>query len=102
MNSPAVGVGRRFDGVGTPLLLAPTLHPAVAALPPEHETSIESVAKYLVEAESDPVQRVKALHDYVADRIAYDAEALAAGRFPPQDAKTVFERRSPHSVEYQT
>lgn len=73
---------------------APALHPAVVELPPESETSIESVAWYIAGREKDPVQRVKALHDYVADRIAYDAEALAAGHFPPQDAKTVFERRT--------
>lgn len=37
--------------------------------------------------------RVKALHDYVADRIAYDAPNYFAGIYPPQDAETVFQRR---------
>jgi transglutaminase-like putative cysteine protease len=57
------------------------------------ETSIDSVAKYIVSKETDPVLRVKALHDYVADRIAYDAESYFAGVYPPQDAETVFRTR---------
>lgn len=73
---------------------APTLHPLVTSLPPAAETSIESVARYVVEHESDPVQRVKALHDYVADRVAYDVPALRTRNFPPQDAQAVFERRT--------
>ena len=73
---------------------APTLHPIVTSLPAAAETSIESVARYVVEHEPDPVQRVKALHDYVADRVAYDVPALRTRNFPPQDAKSVFERRT--------
>jgi transglutaminase-like putative cysteine protease len=73
---------------------APTLHPLVTSLPPAAETSIESVARWVVEHEADPVQRVKALHDYVADRVAYDVPALRTRNFPPQDAKSVFERRT--------
>jgi hypothetical protein len=70
------------------------LHPAVAQMPSSVETSIESVAKYIAQQESDPFLRIKALHDYVADRIAYDAPALAAGKYPPQDAETVFKTRT--------
>jgi transglutaminase-like putative cysteine protease len=70
------------------------LHPAVAKMPSSVETSIESVANYIAQQESDPFLRIKALHDYVADRIAYDAPALAAGRYPPQDAETVFKTRT--------
>lgn len=73
---------------------APTLHPIVTSLPAAAETSIESVARYVVEHEADPVQRVKALHDYVADRVAYDVPALRTRNFPPQDAQAVFERRT--------
>ena len=69
------------------------LHPAIANMPANVETSIESVAKYIVSKESNPVLRVKALHDYVADRIAYDAESYFAGAYPPQDAETVFRTR---------
>jgi transglutaminase-like putative cysteine protease len=69
------------------------LHPAIASMPANVETSIESVAQYIVSKETDPVLRVKALHDYVADRVAYDAESYFAGVYPPQDAETVFRTR---------
>ena len=70
------------------------LHPAVVNMPTSVETSIESVAQYIASQEKDPLLRVKALHDYVADRIAYDAPAYFAGRYPPQDAETVFRTRT--------
>jgi transglutaminase/protease-like cytokinesis protein 3 len=65
----------------------------VAALPADAETSIASVARYLARQERDPWMRVKALHDYVADRVSYDVEAYRAGKYPPQDAETVFRTR---------
>lgn len=69
------------------------LHPAVAQMPSHVETSIASVAQYIAQQESDPFLRIKALHDYVADRIAYDADSYFSGRYPPQDAETVFQTR---------
>ena len=66
------------------------LHPLVADMPASEETSIESVANYIAANESDPFYRVKALFDYVADRVEYDVDALSGTR-PPQDAETVFE-----------
>ncbi len=71
----------------------PQLHPAVQAMPPEVDTSIESVAAYLVREVPDPQQRLKAVHDYVADRVAYDVPSYRAHQYPPQDAQTVFETR---------
>jgi len=70
-----------------------TLHPAVATMPASVETSIASVAHYLAKKERDPILRIKALHDYVADRIAYDSDALFSGKMPDQDAQSVFETR---------
>jgi hypothetical protein len=70
-----------------------TLHPAVATMPASVETSIASVARYIAKKEKNPILRIKALHDYVADRVAYDADAFFAGRYPPQDAQTVFSTR---------
>ncbi len=72
------------------------LHPVVAEMPESAETSIQSVAAYIAEREDDPFYRVKALFDYVADRLTYDVavlEALEQGRhdYPPQDAEAVFE-----------
>jgi len=67
------------------------IHPAVANMPASVEVSIESVAQYIAQQEQDPFLRVKALHDYVADRVAYNAPAFF-GQIPrpPQDAETVF------------
>jgi hypothetical protein len=60
-------------------------------MPASVETSIAAVAQYLAQQEHDPFLRVKALHDYVADRIAYDAPAFfGQAPRPPQDAETVF------------
>lgn len=72
---------------------APALHPLIAALPKSVESSVESVGRYIAARELDPVQRVKAVHDYVADRVAYDVDAERAGTYPPQDAETVFTAR---------
>ena len=73
-------------------------HPVVVNMPAEVETSIESVAKYIAEREDDPYYRIKALFDYVVDRIEYDVavlDALRRGEFhyPPQDAESIFEAR---------
>ncbi|MBL8114998.1 MAG: transglutaminase [Acidobacteria bacterium] len=73
--------------------LAPALHPLVSSLPVSAETSIESVARYLASNERDPWMRIKALHDYVADRVAYDVPAYRSGSFPPQDPESVFRSR---------
>jgi len=71
-----------------------TLHPAVTSVPESAEADIASLADYIDRQEDDPHRRFKAVYDWVADNIAYDAEALAAGRpFPPQDPETVFEQR---------
>lgn len=78
------------------------LHPVVANLPAEHEKSIESVAKYIASQEPDPFLRVKALHDYVADRVSYDIAALRRGDYPPQDEETVFRTRMAVCAGYAT
>jgi transglutaminase-like putative cysteine protease len=65
------------------------LHPAVTSMPPETKASVESIGRWIAERETDPYHRVKAIHDFVADHVAYDAPALAAGNYPPQDADTV-------------
>ncbi|MBE9138042.1 transglutaminase [Nodosilinea sp. LEGE 07088] len=88
-NRPA---GQTGQGKGWPWAEA-GLHPAVVNMPASAETSIASVAQYIASQEKDPMLRVKALHDYVADRIAYDAPNYFAGNYPPQDAETVFQRR---------
>jgi hypothetical protein len=66
------------------------LHPLVRDFPAAEEGSFESVARVIKAREPEPRARLKALHDYVADRIAYDAEALADRAIPPQGAASVF------------
>lgn len=70
--------------------LRSVLHPLVVKMPADVETSIQAVGEYLAQ-ETDPVQRVKAIHDYVADRIAYDLSTSNPGA---QEADVVFARRS--------
>lgn len=63
-----------------------TLHPAIAAMPPEAEASIDSVGAYIASQEPNPVARVKAIHDWVVDRVAYDAPVLKLPRVPDEAA----------------
>lgn len=69
------------------------LHPLVRDFPAAEEGSFESVARFIKAREPEPRARLKALHDYVADRIAYDAVALADDAIPAQDAKSVFDAK---------
>jgi len=69
------------------------LHPLVVDMPAQAEVSVEAVGRYIAEHEPNQRLRIKALHDYVADRVAYDAAAYADRRYPPQDAETVFRTR---------
>jgi transglutaminase-like putative cysteine protease len=79
---------------GTPVWPLPaTLHPLVTSIPPEAEQSIESVGRYFRANEADPWRRIKALHDYVADRVTYDVDAYRAGRYEGQDAESAFRSR---------
>lgn len=79
-----------------PELEAPTwpseqvVHPAVQALPAEAKVSIEAVGRYLRAAEPNAARRIKAIHDFVATHLAYDAESYYAGRYPDQRAEAVF------------
>ncbi|MCA9646759.1 MAG: hypothetical protein KC492_39000, partial [Myxococcales bacterium] len=70
-----------------------TLHPLVQSIPASDEVSVEAVGNYIKAHEPDAFMRVKALHDYVADRIAYDGPSYVAGKYPPWDAPTVLKTR---------
>lgn len=69
------------------------LHAVVRDLPASVETSPEAVARHIAENVLDPFERARAIHDYVADRIAYDAASLARGEYPPFEPDRVFERK---------
>ena len=100
---PAPAKKRTTDTTPEPQPVAPTamwpqpmeLHHAVREIPPEAEASIESVGQYLRAHSSGPLDRIKALHDYVADRIAYDDPALLLPEVPQEDgdAEWVFRNR---------
>ncbi|MBI5514504.1 MAG: transglutaminase [Deltaproteobacteria bacterium] len=70
--------------------LPATVHPAVLGIPPPDEASIAALGRFLQHRLPDPVERARAVHDYVADRVAYDVPSYRAHRYPPQDAETVF------------
>ena len=92
--APAVPARPLFAEDGTPVWPLPaTLHPLVEGLPAAAESSLAAVARHLAEGEPNPWLRVKALHDYVADRVVYDVEAYRTRQIPPQDAQTVFRTR---------
>ena len=69
------------------------LSPLVATLPPEAEASPAALGAYIARQEPTQSERARAVHDWVADRIAYDGPAYREGRYPPQDAATVFRAR---------
>ncbi len=72
---------------------ADALHPAVLALTPADETSPDAVGRFLAAREPDPWKLARAVHDYVADRVAYDVVSYRSGHLPPQDAETTFRTR---------
>lgn len=69
------------------------VHPVAASMPRSAETSIDAVADYIGERVNDPVGRIRAAHDWVADRISYDVAALEARRIPPQNPEKIFRER---------
>ncbi|MEM9807336.1 MAG: transglutaminase domain-containing protein [Cyanobacteria bacterium P01_D01_bin.56] len=75
---------------GWPWTTEQHLHPAIVNMPADADTSIQSVARYILQQESDPQQQVKAVHDYVLKHLSYDTDVLTTGQRPPQDAENVF------------
>lgn len=69
------------------------LHPAVREMPASAERSVRRVAHYLVERERDPWLLAKAVHDFVADRIAYDAPAYFEHRMTSVEPEAVLSDR---------
>ncbi|HSD87039.1 MAG TPA: transglutaminase domain-containing protein, partial [Kofleriaceae bacterium] len=72
----------------------------VTNLPESEQTSIDNVGAYLAARISDKKLLVKALHDYVVNRLHYDYDALKQieakdyEHTPEQTAEAVFERRA--------
>jgi|GEM_PF-1849963 len=66
------------------------IHPVIARITPDIEKSIQSVAQYIAQQEPEPYLQIKALHDYVINRVTYDKDVLKTGIRPAQDAQSVF------------
>lgn len=75
-------------------------HPLVKRIPPEEETSYQRVAQYIRVHEPDPVQRLKALHDYVVERIVYDTTPLELRDRASQAPESVFSRKRGLCIGY--
>lgn len=86
------------DPMGWPLPVA--FDPIVTDMPESEQTSIETVGAYLAAHITDKKQLVKALHDYVVNRLHYDYDALKYieahdyEHTPEQTAEAVFARRA--------
>jgi transglutaminase/protease-like cytokinesis protein 3 len=61
----------------------------IGKIPKAIERDIDKVAKFIALHEKRPFHRIKALHDFVTDRVAYDVPALSMARIPPQNADKV-------------
>lgn len=85
---PSLWAGSRI-----PWPLAATVHPLVREIAASEERDPKTIAEYFKYREPNELERLKAIHDYVADRIAYDADSYFAGKYPPQDAETVLKTR---------
>lgn len=69
------------------------LHPRVSAIHAAAEADYKTVAEFLVRGEHDPFQRIKALHDYIADRVAYDGVGYLQGKYASPAPEDVFASR---------
>ena len=75
-------------------------HEIVASIPESAKGSYKQVARYIGDRIVDPFERVKALHDFVVDRLTYDDatfEAYQRGdheNWPSQQAADVFAART--------
>ena len=77
----------------SPWSASAALDPLVLSIPSAIETDYASVAKHLASQAKDEFHKTKLIHDYVANRVAYDVPVLRTRVFPPQDAETVFRTR---------
>jgi transglutaminase-like putative cysteine protease len=82
---------RPGSGVAWPL--PAELHPRVSSIHVAAETDYKTAAAYLVYGEHDPFQRIKALHDYVVDRVAYDGVGYLERKRSSQAPEDVFASR---------
>ncbi|MEQ8982841.1 MAG: transglutaminase domain-containing protein, partial [Deltaproteobacteria bacterium] len=73
-------------------LRRPSPHALATNIPASASGSYEQVAQHIASRVRDPYELTKAIHDFIAVRIDYDAD-FDLNRLPPSDPKTVFDRR---------
>jgi len=72
----------------------PTKHPKVDKVPKRAEASIEELGQWARRNVPDQRERIRFLHDWVADHVAYDFERLDDKTYIHfQDSETVFSQR---------
>ena len=64
------------------------------ALKAQPAATLPKLVDFLLQGASDDLQRVKRIHDWIVDRIAYDSQAWATRVIPDQDVAPVLSRRS--------
>ena len=67
-------------------------HDLATSMPAHAETDYRAVARYVADRVSDPFERMKAVHDYIALRVDYEADFDLAN-LPDSDPDVVFRRR---------
>ncbi len=63
------------------------------AAPPSVESNISTLARYLVKPAKNDRERIRAIHRWVADRIAYDTLSFFQGDYPDQSAENTLRTR---------
>ncbi len=78
--------GRMWPSAGTPIA-------AALAVPEASLTTPETVGTYMAQTFPDEALRARAIHDFIADRTAYDVHSFRVpAERAPQDARTVYTR----------
>ncbi len=72
-------------------LVSASPHRVVRSMPASAKSSWRSVASHIAKLESDPFERVKAIHDFIATEIGYEAN-FDINNLPPSDPDAVFQR----------
>lgn len=92
VRSPVVPGAQATTGFVWPL--PHTVHPAVARITSADETSVRALGQTLKLYSQPGADRLKAIHDWLAVRIAYDAEGYQRRVFPSQVPEEVLKRRT--------
>lgn len=68
--------------------------PRVHAIPSDQDDSIALLGHWMAANEPREAERARLVHDWIAVNVSYDNESLKPGQRAPQDADTVFRRRT--------